>query len=60
MSTLAVGVVTLLLPYLPLASKIMGFVPLPFLTVLLLVVITLLYVAVNEIVKRVFYRRFQV
>jgi len=58
MSTLVVGVVTLLLPYLPLASPIFGFVPLPLLTLLLLIAITLLYVIVNELVKRWFYRRY--
>jgi len=55
-STLLVGLVTLAIPYLPFAG-VLGFVPLPPLTLLLLAAITLLYVVANEIVKRAFYRR---
>ena len=55
-STLLVGLVTLAIPYLPFAG-VLGFVPLPPLTLLLLVAITLLYVVANEIAKRAFYRR---
>ena len=55
-STLLVGLVTLAIPYLPFA-EVLGFVPLPPLTLLLLVAITLLYVVANEIAKRAFYRR---
>jgi Mg2+-importing ATPase len=57
-STLLVGVATLFLPYLPLANSIFGFVPLPLLTLSLLIAITLLYVLANEIAKRIFYRKF--
>jgi hypothetical protein len=35
---------------------VLGFVPLPPLTLLLLVGITLLYVVANEVAKRIFYR----
>jgi Mg2+-importing ATPase len=55
-STLLVGLATLAIPYLPFAG-VLGFVPLPPLTLLLLIAITLLYVAANEVVKRAFYRK---
>jgi len=55
-STLLVGLATLAIPYLPFAG-VLGFVPLPLGTLLLLIAITLLYVAANEVVKRAFYRR---
>jgi Mg2+-importing ATPase len=55
MSTLAVSVVALAMPYLPFV-QVLGFVPLPPLTLALLVGITLLYVASNEVVKRIFYK----
>ncbi len=59
-SSLAVGILTLFLPYLPMSSTIFGFTPLPLLTLILLLGITLLYVIANEIAKRFFYKRFQV
>ncbi len=58
-STLLVGVATLVLPYVPSAGLIFGFVPLPPLMLLLLLAITALYIAVNEIAKRWFYSRVQ-
>jgi Mg2+-importing ATPase len=54
-STLGIGILTLLLPYLPF-STIFEFVPLPFPVMFLLVVITGLYVAATEIAKKVFYQ----
>jgi Mg2+-importing ATPase len=58
-STLLVGVATLVLPYVPSVGPIFGFVPLPPLMMLLLLAITALYIAVNEVAKRWFYRRVQ-
>ena len=55
-STLLVGTSTLLLPYLP-SAQLFNLVPIPPLTMLLLVTITLLYVLANEVAKRYFYRR---
>jgi len=57
MSTLLVGAGTLVLPYLPGVAKIFDFTPLPLLTMVLLLLITGLYVAMNEWAKRIFYRR---
>jgi Mg2+-importing ATPase len=54
-STVAVAVLTLLLPYLPI-NTLFDFVPLPFTTLLLLIGITTLYVITTEIVKKRFYR----
>jgi P-type Mg2+ transporter len=56
-STLLVGLATLILPYLPGLSPIFGFVPLPPLVLALLLVITGLYVVANEVAKRIFYRK---
>jgi Mg2+-importing ATPase len=54
LSTLAVAVITLALPYLPL-SGYLGFVPLPVELMLLLIGITALYVLAAEGAKRFFY-----
>jgi Mg2+-importing ATPase len=56
-STLLVGVATLILPYLPGLDRAFGFVPLPPLMMALLLAITLLYVVANEVAKRMFYAR---
>jgi P-type Mg2+ transporter len=56
-STLAVGLVSLVLPYLPDMQLIFGFVPLPPVMMILLLVITGVYIFVNEIAKKIFYRR---
>ena len=56
-STLLVGLATLILPYLPGVGPIFGFIPLPPLMMVLLLTITSLYVAANEIAKRIFYRK---
>jgi Mg2+-importing ATPase len=55
-STLLVGVVTLILPYLPDVQPIFGFVPLPPLMMGLLLLITGVYIAANEAAKRIFFR----
>jgi Mg2+-importing ATPase len=55
LSTLAVTILTLAIPYLPFAH-LLGFTPLPLPILLLLLVITLLYVAAAEIAKQFFYR----
>jgi Mg2+-importing ATPase len=54
MSTLAVLMVALTLPYLPF-SAVFGFVPLPWPLMLGMVVLTLAYVGVVELVKKRFY-----
>jgi Mg2+-importing ATPase len=56
-STLLVGVATLILPYLPGIQPIFGFVPLPPLMMALLMLITVLYIAANEVAKRIFFRK---
>lgn len=56
LSTLAVAVLTLFLPYLPL-NTIFDFVPLPLPVMVLLLVISGLYVAAAEITKHFFYAR---
>ncbi|HEX5887244.1 MAG TPA: magnesium-translocating P-type ATPase [Pyrinomonadaceae bacterium] len=53
---IGVVLVTLALPYSPLSGPL-GLTPLPFSTLLLLAVITLLYIAASELTKRVFYVR---
>ena len=55
-STIVVIGVTLVLPYLPFHS-LLGFVPLPAPLMLLLIGLTLLYVAVAELAKKYFYAR---
>jgi len=57
MSTLGVGVSALLLPYVSPVARVFGFVPLPAGILALLGAITLLYVAANEVAKRIFFRR---
>jgi len=56
-SSLLVGLATLILPYLPGVGPIFGFIPLPPLMIVLLLVITGLYVVANEIAKQIFYRK---
>jgi Mg2+-importing ATPase len=58
-STLTVAVLTPVLLYLPFSS-LLGFVPLPFQVLALLLLITLLYILATEVVKQVFYRRLAV
>jgi Mg2+-importing ATPase len=56
LSTLVVGVTSLALLYLPFVQTVFGFVPLSPLLMILLLTVTGLYVAANEVAKRVFYR----
>lgn len=55
-ATLVVMIITVLLPFLPISS-LFGFVALPVKVMLVLIGITLLYVIVSEMMKRIFYRR---
>jgi Mg2+-importing ATPase len=55
-ATLAIGALTLALPFLPLAG-LLGFCPLPLEFYLVLGLILILYIAAAEAVKRVFYRQ---
>jgi len=56
-SSIAVAILTLLLPYLSGAEKYLSITPLPFSLILTLFGITLLYTIVNEIGKRYFYNK---
>jgi P-type Mg2+ transporter len=55
-STLLIGIVTLILPFTPLAG-LFGFVPLPILFVLVLGAIVIIYIAADERLKQTFYQR---
>jgi Mg2+-importing ATPase len=55
-STLLVSISALVIPYLP-SAQLFNFVPIPPLTLLLLIVITFLYILANELAKPFFYRR---
>ncbi len=48
-------IITVLLPYLP-VNSFFGFVPIPVQAIVVLVGITVLYVAISELSKRIFYR----
>jgi Mg2+-importing ATPase len=56
-STLLTGLAALIMPYLPGIGPIFDFVPLPPLMLVLLLVVTVLYIAANEIAKKIFFRR---
>jgi Mg2+-importing ATPase len=56
MSTLAVALITLVIPYLPF-SALLGFVPLPPFIMAVLLLITALYVVATEVTKKFFYAR---
>jgi Mg2+-importing ATPase len=56
-SIVMVGVLAFAIPYLPGIGTVFGFVPLPPLMLGLLALITCLYIVVNEIAKRIFYRK---
>ncbi len=58
-SIVMVGIVAFIIPYLPGIGAVFGFVPLPPLMLGLLALITCLYIVVNEIAKRIFYRKTQ-
>ncbi|MCL5986279.1 MAG: magnesium-translocating P-type ATPase [Actinobacteria bacterium] len=55
-STLLIVGVTLALPYTPIA-EILGFKPLPFSLIAVIIAIVVLYIAAAEIVKRIFYKK---
>ena len=57
LSTLMVGMIALILPYLPGADSLFNFVPLPPLMMGLLLLILFFYIAANELAKRAFFRR---
>ncbi|UOA07288.1 magnesium-translocating P-type ATPase [Methylobacter sp. S3L5C] len=54
-ATLTVVIITLILPYTPIAHLV-GFVPLPLSLIVMLTVIVVLYLATAEIAKYIFYR----
>lgn len=56
LSTLAVTIVAIAIPYLP-VGPLLGFTPLPLYALLLLLGITALYVAVSEVAKRLYFAR---
>jgi Mg2+-importing ATPase len=55
--TIAVATVAIGAPYLPLAQSVFAFVPLPPTLLAVLLLITLLYAAVSEVAKQMFFRR---
>ncbi len=55
-SSIAVALTAVALPYVPVLATMFGFVPLPGWLLATLMGITLAYAAVNEVAKRVFYR----
>ncbi len=57
LTSAAVAVVAVALPYVPAAQALFGFVPLPPTLLAVLVLITLLYTAASEAAKQVFFRR---
>ena len=57
-STIAVAVVAVAVPYLPIIAPMFGFVPLPATLMATLLAITAAYVVANEFAKREFHRRF--
>jgi Mg2+-importing ATPase len=56
LSTLGIAAITLVITYLPF-NNVLGFVPLPPTVMGLIIIITVLYVLVTEISKRIFYRK---
>ena len=56
-STIGIALLTISLPYIPGLNNLLGFKPLPFGTLLALISITVVYILINEISKRYFYRR---
>jgi Mg2+-importing ATPase len=55
-STIGVALFTLVLPYIPGLNTLLGFTPLPLSLILSLIGITSLYILMNEVAKRYFYR----
>jgi Mg2+-importing ATPase len=58
-STLLIAGVTLALPYTPVA-EVLGFKPLPFLLIAMIIAIVVLYIASAEIAKRIFYKKVRI
>jgi len=56
-STIGIALLTLVLLYIPGLNALLGFTPLPWNLMASLIGITIIYVLINEGVKRVFYRR---
>lgn len=56
-STMVVALITLSLPFVPKLNSLLGFTPLPITLLLTLLGITLIYILINEVTKRYFYRR---
>jgi len=59
-STMGVAAVTLVLPFIPGLNTLLGFTPLPIGLMLALVGITVIYILMNEITKRIFYQRVKI
>ncbi len=57
-SSIAVALVTLLLPYLPGINKLLNLTPLPLSLMLILIGISIIYMITNEAGKRAFYKKF--
>jgi len=58
-STLLIAGVTLALPYTPIA-EVLGFKPLPFSLIAMIIAIVVLYIASAEIAKRIFYKKVRI
>jgi Mg2+-importing ATPase len=56
-STIGVALLTLVLLFIPALNTLLGFTPLPWNLMLALIGIAVMYVLVNEVVKRIFYQR---
>ncbi|WP_168203715.1 magnesium-translocating P-type ATPase [Humibacter ginsenosidimutans] len=53
---IAVALIAIVLPSVPIIARPMGFVPLPPVLIVAVVIITIAYIATNEVVKHVYYR----
>jgi len=56
-STLGVTILAIIIPYLPFSRNYLGFEPLPFWLMLVIIGIALLYAVTSEVVKHFFYRK---
>jgi Mg2+-importing ATPase len=56
-TTLAVVLLTIVLPYLPIIGLTFGLVPLPMPVLMVILLISVFYVVVSELTKRSFYHR---
>lgn len=57
--TLLLAGVTLVLPFIPIGNKLFGFVPIPGTFLALMGLIIVIYIAMAEAAKKIFYRKFQ-